>query len=133
MSLPVLASVDLVDIGASGKEIYLRYGLLQLGKMPVPDENEIDESSDILSEDEYDEAENTKNEPDDNIMGDQTYLTEGEHEDGDGATPVKKAKVDPKDPSRPRRKKARRACFACQRAHLTCGKSRQVISILMSC
>lgn len=26
-----------------------------------------------------------------------------------------------KDPSRPRRKKARRACFACQRAHLTCG------------
>lgn len=28
-----------------------------------------------------------------------------------------------KDPSRPRRKKARRACFACQRAHLTCGMS----------
>ena len=28
-----------------------------------------------------------------------------------------------KDPLRPRRKKARRACFACQRAHLTCGKS----------
>jgi len=27
-----------------------------------------------------------------------------------------------KDPSRPRRKKARRACYACQRAHLTCGK-----------
>ena len=27
-----------------------------------------------------------------------------------------------KDPLRPRRKKARRACFACQRAHLTCGK-----------
>ncbi len=32
-----------------------------------------------------------------------------------------KKKYDPKDPSRPRRKKARRACFACQRAHLTCG------------
>lgn len=31
-------------------------------------------------------------------------------------------KSNPKDPSRPRRKKARRACFACQRAHLTCGK-----------
>lgn len=31
-------------------------------------------------------------------------------------------KYDPKDPLRPRRKKARRACFACQRAHLTCGK-----------
>ncbi len=29
--------------------------------------------------------------------------------------------TDPKDPLRPRRKKARRACFACQRAHLTCG------------
>jgi len=28
-----------------------------------------------------------------------------------------------KDPDRPRRKKARRACQACQRAHLTCGKS----------
>lgn len=27
-----------------------------------------------------------------------------------------------KDPTRPRRKKARRACYACQRAHLTCGK-----------
>jgi hypothetical protein len=32
------------------------------------------------------------------------------------------SKPNPKDPSRPRRKKARRACFACQRAHLTCGK-----------
>ncbi|KAL2403949.1 Transcription activator of gluconeogenesis [Exophiala dermatitidis] len=29
-----------------------------------------------------------------------------------------------KDPSRPRRKKARRACYACQRAHLTCGDER---------
>lgn len=37
-----------------------------------------------------------------------------------GQAEVKK-KYDPKDPSRPRRKKARRACFACQRAHLTCG------------
>jgi hypothetical protein len=27
-----------------------------------------------------------------------------------------------KDPLRPRRKKARRACYACQRAHLTCGR-----------
>lgn len=34
-----------------------------------------------------------------------------------------KKKYDPKDPLRPRRKKARRACFACQRAHLTCGAS----------
>lgn len=30
-------------------------------------------------------------------------------------------KKNAKDPGRPRRKKARRACFACQRAHLTCG------------
>ena len=34
-----------------------------------------------------------------------------------------KASSNAKDPSRPRRKKARRACYACQRAHLTCGKS----------
>jgi hypothetical protein len=34
-----------------------------------------------------------------------------------------KPKSNAKDPSRPRRKKARRACFACQRAHLTCGMS----------
>ena len=31
------------------------------------------------------------------------------------------SKPNSKDPYRPRRKKARRACFACQRAHLTCG------------
>ncbi|MCJ1309791.1 Transcriptional regulator of nonfermentable carbon utilization [Agyrium rufum] len=29
-----------------------------------------------------------------------------------------------KDPGRPKRKKARRACYACQRAHLTCGDER---------
>lgn len=34
-----------------------------------------------------------------------------------------------KDPSRPRRKKARRACFACQRAHLTCGMSLVTIDL----
>lgn len=37
-------------------------------------------------------------------------------------TPQASAKPNAKDPLRPRRKKARRACFACQRAHLTCGK-----------
>lgn len=31
-------------------------------------------------------------------------------------------KPNAKDPLRPRRKKARRACYACQRAHLTCGR-----------
>ena len=40
----------------------------------------------------------------------------------DGSETVNSAKKNAKDPSRPRRKKARRACFACQRAHLTCGK-----------
>ncbi|KAJ4988292.1 transcription factor [Stagonosporopsis vannaccii] len=34
------------------------------------------------------------------------------------------SKSNAKDPLRPRRKKARRACFACQRAHLTCGDER---------
>ena len=38
----------------------------------------------------------------------------------DGGEP--QVKKNAKDPSRPRRKKARRACYACQRAHLTCGK-----------
>lgn len=45
---------------------------------------------------------------------------------------IKKPKPDPKDPLRPRRKKARRACFACQRAHLTCGKFHCPWSILTS-
>ncbi|TQV98198.1 alternative oxidase-5 [Cordyceps javanica] len=43
---------------------------------------------------------------------------------GDNTNGETKKKYDPKDPSRPRRKKARRACFACQRAHLTCGDER---------
>ena len=38
-------------------------------------------------------------------------------------------KPNAKDPLRPRRKKARRACYACQRAHLTCGRC----SIKCSC
>ena len=75
-------------------------------------ENDVEESSDIASENEYDEAENSNHEQDDE---------KHPHGDGDGATQAKKPKLDPKDPLRPRRKKARRACFACQRAHLTCG------------
>ena len=46
------------------------------------------------------------------------------------STDPAKKKYDPKDPMRPRRKKARRACYACQRAHLTCGMS--VVSFLVS-
>ncbi|EUC48549.1 hypothetical protein COCMIDRAFT_34032 [Bipolaris oryzae ATCC 44560] len=44
-----------------------------------------------------------------------------------GTSPAQKPannKSNAKDPLRPRRKKARRACFACQRAHLTCGDER---------
>ncbi|KAL1955366.1 hypothetical protein VTO42DRAFT_8648 [Malbranchea cinnamomea] len=41
-------------------------------------------------------------------------------QDGQKATTASNAK----DPLRPRRKKAKRACFACQRAHLTCGDER---------
>lgn len=43
---------------------------------------------------------------------------DGEKKDANGQT----SKSNAKDPLRPRRKKARRACFACQRAHLTCGE-----------
>ena len=44
--------------------------------------------------------------------------------------PSSVARSNAKDPLRPRRKKARRACFACQRAHLTCGKSSLPILLL---
>nr|POF04488.1 transcription activator of gluconeogenesis [Quercus suber] len=40
------------------------------------------------------------------------------------STAITSSKANAKDPSRPRRKKARRACYACQRAHLTCGDER---------
>lgn len=64
--------------------------------------------------------------PDDS--GDQETGDMGEHSEfsgkadalaqaGNGQTKSTNAK----DPMRPRRKKARRACYACQRAHLTCG------------
>lgn len=41
---------------------------------------------------------------------------------GGAAKPHKPStKANAKDANRPKRKKARRACYACQRAHLTCG------------
>lgn len=52
--------------------------------------------------------------------GDNTMIDSSHHsanKNGNG----KPAASNAKDPNRPRRKKARRACFACQRAHLTCG------------
>lgn len=63
------------------------------------------------SDNEYDELEAHKD--DDDKMAEQNASSDA---NGD------KKKYNPKDPTRPRRKKARRACFACQRAHLTCGK-----------
>ncbi|KAJ5779187.1 hypothetical protein N7457_006907 [Penicillium paradoxum] len=64
------------------------------------------------------------------INGDRDSADVTEHEqmnvkpktNGDSKADRKAANA--KDPSRPRRKKARRACFACQRAHLTCGDER---------
>lgn len=69
------------------------------------------------SENEYDETDQLVKEEDEK-MSDQRLTSEG----ADTSAEPKK-KYDPKDPLRPRRKKARRACFACQRAHLTCGKT----------
>jgi hypothetical protein len=68
------------------------------------------------SENEYDDTEQLVKDEDE-TMADQSVASEGADTSGE----VKK-KYDPKDPLRPRRKKARRACFACQRAHVTCGK-----------
>lgn len=80
--------------------------------------------SDGVSENEYSEPEQEiEKEDDDNTdMAEQKSRTDnnGNGKGLDSAAPAK-PKLDPKDPLRPRRKKARRACFACQRAHLTCG------------
>lgn len=57
-------------------------------------------------------------------MGDEdTKAAADEKSPNQKTTSQPSSKSNAKDPSRPRRKKARRACFACQRAHLTCGKS----------
>ncbi|VUC19986.1 unnamed protein product [Clonostachys rosea] len=80
--------------------------------MPSGIDDHVTEVSDPMSENE-DESE-IYNRDDDK-------MAESSNTDSNGAV---KKKYDPKDPSRPRRKKARRACFACQRAHLTCGDER---------
>ncbi|KAF2804739.1 uncharacterized protein BDZ99DRAFT_151656 [Mytilinidion resinicola] len=56
-------------------------------------------------------------------MADQNDLR-ASSEASPNTTPSIMSKANAKDPLRPRRKKARRACFACQRAHLTCGDER---------
>ncbi|KAH8810081.1 transcription activator of gluconeogenesis [Hyaloscypha sp. PMI_1271] len=89
-------------------------------------DSEIDDPdvSDGGSENEYSEHEqelDVGKEEDD--MAEQKFGPGGD-ENGKDGTAATKPKLDPKDPLRPRRKKARRACFACQRAHLTCGDER---------
>ncbi|KAI5464639.1 transcription activator of gluconeogenesis [Mariannaea sp. PMI_226] len=80
--------------------------------MPHEMEENGPEVSDVMSENE--------DEPETFLKDDEKMADQGTAESN---TEVKK-KYDPKDPLRPRRKKARRACFACQRAHLTCGDER---------
>jgi hypothetical protein len=84
------------------------------------------EISDGASENEYsdhEEPEIEKEDDDNTDMAEQKPRTDtGGNGKAGGSTAAAKPKLDPKDPLRPRRKKARRACFACQRAHLTCGK-----------
>lgn len=85
--------------------------------MPEELESNGGEVSDALSENEheYDDNDNDPSLKDDDKMADSPLKQEV------GLDGEVKKKYDPKDPMRPRRKKARRACFACQRAHLTCG------------
>lgn len=78
--------------------------------MPEDMEDNGADVSDPVSENEEDSETFLKD--DDDSMADPAGANGSSHD---------KKKYDPKDPSRPRRKKARRACFACQRAHLTCG------------
>jgi hypothetical protein len=61
-----------------------------------------------------------KEEDESTDMAEQKFRPDSDENGKTGSTTTK-PKLDPKDPLRPRRKKARRACFACQRAHLTCG------------
>ncbi|KAF4632727.1 hypothetical protein G7Y89_g5399 [Cudoniella acicularis] len=95
-------------------------------------DTEIDdpEVSDGASENDYSDQDQEpdvvgKEEDENTDMAEQKFRPDGE-ENGKagGSTVATKPKLDPKDPLRPRRKKARRACFACQRAHLTCGDER---------
>ncbi|KAL8304943.1 hypothetical protein RB597_004081 [Gaeumannomyces tritici] len=86
----------------------------------MADDTELNEGevSDAMSE--YDEHDAHVKDDDDKMTDHQNTSPDTGQE---GTGEVKK-KLDPKDPLRPRRKKARRACYACQRAHLTCGDER---------
>ena len=90
-------------------------------------ENDDPEVSDGASENDYSDHDQEHNlvereEDDSTEMAEQKFGPDGDEDGKSGsAATATKPKLDPKDPLRPRRKKARRACFACQRAHLTCG------------
>ncbi|KAL9047969.1 MAG: hypothetical protein Q9206_006333 [Seirophora lacunosa] len=68
--------------------------------------------------------------PDENGEADMAEMAEHGGNGNKASTPSQssngqaKSTANAKDPTRPRRKKARRACYACQRAHLTCGDER---------
>lgn len=81
------------------------------------------EVSDAMSDNEN-ECDDTKQEHEEDQDHDGDHMMAGATAASEMGTGEVKKKYDPKDPSRPRRKKARRACFACQRAHLTCGDER---------
>ena len=82
----------------------------------------------IMTSDTDNEAASRSQSPEES--GDQETGDMAEHPDFAGKTAPQskpgngqaKTASNAKDPLRPRRKKARRACYACQRAHLTCGK-----------
>ncbi|EAS35656.3 C6 zinc finger domain-containing protein [Coccidioides immitis RS] len=70
------------------------------------------------------------NKPADTTMADQGTRPESQPQGQNNGAKPQNGQTKPmsaanaKDPLRPRRKKAKRACFACQRAHLTCGDER---------
>ncbi|KAM0331605.1 hypothetical protein ACHAQA_003284 [Verticillium albo-atrum] len=84
--------------------------------MPDDLEENGTEVSDAMSDNEHEYDDDLTLKDEDDKMAETNDSTDNNGE-------VKK-KYDPKDPLRPRRKKARRACYACQRAHLTCGDER---------
>lgn len=98
----------------------------------MPEEHEIEEVSDAASDNDY---EDSKGPEEGDTMADQKSISENSNVESmaESATSVAKPKLDPKDPLRPRRKKARRACFACQRAHLTCGEFQGFLSLTHCC
>lgn len=87
------------------------------------DDPEMSDGASGNEDSEHEHEQEIGKEDDDTMdMADQTSQPDiNENGNTVGSGGATKPKFDPKDPLRPRRKKARRACFACQRAHLTCG------------